>query len=160
VNIQLFDPMNIYQFTKELEGFDSQFVEAKERAIVSRVYYSIFLTIRELLRKEVKNTPAEPLYDQLYKDAYIHAVVIESLAQCDVHSKSLLSSLRKNRNEADYNIDTKNYGSVRDNFSNAEELTKRYTDISQGFKSNSYEIQEIISKWFKIKDQKKAFQTN
>ena len=149
--------MNIYQLTKELDGFPSKFTEAKERTIVSRIYYSIFLTIRELIRQEVKNTPAEPLYDKL-QDTYIHAVVMESLAECDKHFKNLLFALRKGRNEADYNIQTSNYGSPNDNFVIAEELITHYNEISTSLKANSYEVQEIISKWFRIKEQRNSSQ--
>lgn len=98
------DPIEFLNLAKELNSGTTQSpaVEPKLRTAVSRAYYYVFLKIQQTLTK---------LGQPFYKGRDTHKQVIDCLYM-DISTSPIairLDSLRKKRNEADYDIDSSSY---------------------------------------------------
>ena len=72
--------------------------EAKYRTSISRAYYAAHLTAHCKLKSTGIDFP---------KDSNIHYEVINHFKKKDRHVSNMLYRLRKNRNDADYDLDMK-----------------------------------------------------
>jgi hypothetical protein len=102
----MFDPKDFYNFADEIKIFTSRYIEAQQRTQASRIYYSCFLAIREIIRNSLASTPEKAQYDQLSRSQYVHGAIDQIVTIADHHTRSLLVKLKKNRQLADYELVT------------------------------------------------------
>ncbi|MBC7094869.1 hypothetical protein [Thermococcus sp.] len=122
----VFDPDGFFRLAEILESRDYKELErvnsAKEgdknlqnleealfRTIISRLYYYVFLTFREIIKKQIKEHNPY-LYDTLeYKsfwdDHRIHGFVADVLSEISSDYGGFIKSLRRLRNDADYRLE-------------------------------------------------------
>ena len=146
----MFNPKDFFEFIKELGSFACRHQEAKKRVIVSRMYYAPFLMIRGILKTKLQSTPVKSWFDVLYTDSCIHGVVMEALEVSDIHTRNLLHTLRRKRNDADYKLRSKNWDrEIGDVTPIANELIVNTTsNLPQKFSEHISAIQDIVEKWF------------
>ena len=105
--------------------------EAGARTAISRIYYGTFLIIREeidkILNQENTDMGSKNIWNDLKKQAWVHAIIIEILKKTDKTMGDKLFALRRNRNESDYEIDKEiNWYIAEDTLIKAERLLKDF----------------------------------
>lgn len=146
----MFKPHDFFEFAKELKNFTSQYPEANKRTIISRMYYASFLVIRDLLKDMLQNTTVKAQFDALYTDPCIHGVVMDALNIADTHTRNLLHTLRKKRNEADYRLRSKNWNKEINQVLPITEklIARKATDLPSKFSQHLATIQTKVEIWF------------
>ncbi len=72
-----FDPKNFLELSEQLYT-DQNYYHIREAALrttISRAYYAIFLTMRELVRKKLSNTQLADLFEDVSKSGLIHSCI-------------------------------------------------------------------------------------
>ena len=141
----MFNPQDFIKLSKELLEYETHYREALIRTIISRAYYSSFLSAREELKNQLKNTALEVLYEEISEEPEIHQAVYDILKTLDPVNADLLGKLRKKRNQADYNLQIpKSLKEAEDCIMDAEMSQKQLSSIVQ--KISPEKILEIEEK--------------
>ena len=103
----MFVPTDFLVLSKELTKLKTKVIQAKNRSIVGRAYYALFLSAREKLKDIVE--PEHCIYlSGARSKLNIHRLVINSylLSEDEEHRDigRTLEILRKERNKADYQL--------------------------------------------------------
>jgi uncharacterized protein (UPF0332 family) len=145
------DPLDFYELSKEIRSSSSRFSEALERTIVGRIYYAIFLMVREELRTALKGSRYESLFDSLSQKGVIHSLVVQALSKIEVnrHLSNLLYSMRRRREAADYRMrGTKNWQrEIDDTILEAEEILQDRSRLQPSFSQEIAEIETLVLTW-------------
>jgi hypothetical protein len=149
----MFDPHDFYEFAKELKSITSQYQEANKRTIISRMYYASFLIIRDLLKDKLQKTTVKAQFDTLYTDPYIHGLVMDAILIADGHARSLLYTLRKKRNDAEYKMRSKNWDEEIEKVSQItkELIVNKFPGLPSKFDQQLPTIQDKVEMWFSRK---------
>lgn len=142
------DPLDFYKFAKEVKGYSSNFPEALKRTIVGRIYYAIFLMIRDDLEVSLKHSGAGPMYKSLSQKGLIHSLISAVLRKVERtnHLGNLLYGMRRRRGTADYKLKgSKNWDKeIGEITLQAEELLRNQSKMQTLFSQKSIEIDTLI----------------
>ena len=145
------DPLDFYEFAKEIRPNTSNFPEAMKRTIVGRVYYAIFLMVRDELGQSLQNSQFRSVYDSLSQQGPIHSLVVNVLKEVEAsnHLGNVLYGMGRRRRDADYKMHmTKNWDrEINDSISDAEEMLRNRTTMQTLFSQKGPEIDTVIVSW-------------
>lgn len=145
------DPLDFYELAKEVGSFSSSFPEALKRTIVGRMYYAIFLMIREELGTSLRSSTVKPMYDSLSQKGAIHSVIVDALKEIERsnHLGHVLYGMHRRRRTADYKLNvTRNWNQeITDSVSDAEELLRNKSRMQTMFSRKSLEIDNLVLIW-------------
>lgn len=145
------DPLDFYNLGKQLRSYTCSFPEALKRTIVGRIYYAIFLMVRDELGASLKGSYVEALYDSVSQKGVIHSLVIEALSKTDpnLHLRGILSGMRRQRDAADYRIrTTKNWDrEINDIISMADTILQSKSLLKPSFDQEIGDIELLVLEW-------------
>jgi uncharacterized protein (UPF0332 family) len=145
------DPLDFYEFAKEIRSSTSSFPEAKKRTIVGRVYYAVFLMIRDELGQSLVNSPLKSVYDSLSQQGLIHSLVVDVLKTIETSSYlgNVLYGMHRRRRTADYRMQAaKNWDNeINDIVADAEEMLRNRSTMHTMFSQKGPEIDTVIASW-------------
>ena len=101
-----FDPKNFLELSERLYT-DQNYYHIREAALrttISRAYYAIFLTMRELVRKELSNTQLIDLFEDVSKSGLIHSCIKKTMDGVDTYLGYVYGRLFMMRKRADYEL--------------------------------------------------------
>jgi len=148
-----FDPLDFFKLAKSLYQSDlsSLLKDATFRTVIGRLYYSCFLTYRELLRQLIRDRK----YDRVASSSAAHSCVIRLIKKLDIYLGNFLSQLHQKRLVADYELykclDKK---MIEESLAIAEQLLSNTSiqSIKQNYKLKRTDVQrrleEIYTKIF------------
>ena len=146
------NPLDFYELAKEIRKNKSAFPEALKRTAVGRIYYAIFLLIREDMRAAITETSEAFMYEKLSISGSIHSLLVSALkeVQPDNHFGNVLFGMGKRRRKADYEPNAgENWDNrIDDNINNAEELIQNRTEIQRLFSENAMVIGKIVANYY------------
>ena len=115
-------PVHFKQLSFLIENWNSapsHLEIARKKTAISRLYYYVFLEIREIIRSKLSPSQLQKLEAEKGK---VHKLLIELLQELNLTRESRnLKKLRDIRNFADYNLQM---GGVEVSLSEAKKLTK------------------------------------
>lgn len=145
------DPLDFYNLGKQLRSYTCPFPEALKRTIVGRIYYAIFLMVRDELGASLKGSYVEALYDSVSQKGVIHSLVIEALnkTDLDLHLRGVLSGMRRQRDYADYRIrTTKNWDiEINDIILMADTMLRSKSKLKPSFDQKICDIESLVAEW-------------
>lgn len=145
------DPLDFYNLGKQLRSYTCPFPEALKRTIVGRIYYAIFLMVRDELGASLKGSYVEALYDSVSQKGVIHSLVIEALnkTDLDLHLRGVLSGMRRQRDYADYRIrTTKNWDiEINDIILMADTILRSKSKLKPSFDQKICDIESLVAEW-------------
>lgn len=145
------DPLDFYNLGKQLRSYTCPFPEALKRTIVGRIYYAIFLMVRDELGASLKGSYVEALYDSVSQKGVIHSLVIEALnkTDLDLHLRGVLTGMRRQRDYADYRIrTTKNWDiEINDIILMADTILRSKSKLKPSFDQKICDIESLVAEW-------------
>lgn len=144
------DPLDFYEFAKEMRALACKYAEASKRTIVSRIYYAIFLMVRDELNRSLVGSSIKSLYDSVSQRGPIHTMVVQALGKIgDGHMEGILRHMQRRREGADYKmLKIADWESeIADIILEAEEILQNKSNLQPGFSEESYEIEQLITFW-------------
>ncbi len=140
-----FNPLDFFKLAKSLyqSQFSSLLKDATFRTVIGRLYYSCFLTYRELLRQLIRDSK----YNKVAHSRAAHRCVIRLIKKIDIRLGNFLSSLHLKRLDADYElskyVDEK---MVEESLAIAEQLLSNISieSIKQNYELKRTDVQRIL----------------
>ncbi|RLE48412.1 MAG: hypothetical protein DRJ18_02100 [Candidatus Methanomethylicota archaeon] len=101
-----FDPKNFLELSEQLYTDQSYYHirEAALRTTISRAYYAVFLTMRELVRKKLSNTQLIYSFEDISKSGLIHSCIKRIMDRVDKYLGYVYGKLFMMRKRADYEL--------------------------------------------------------
>jgi len=143
-----FDP-ELFKELAETLLYDSDYDyidEARCRTVISRLYYAIFLRIRETLLSVFRELNARTLdlFKRLYRTGEIHATIRDVLMFIDPFIGHLFANLGQLRRDADYNLRKRILPEeTEEALRNARELQNSLQDVSHILRSCKEHLMDI-----------------
>ena len=147
------DPLDFYGLAKELKTRSSSYPEALKRTIVGRIYYAIFLMVRDELAVALRGSQVEPLYGSISQMGAIHTLVMDALSKIerDRHLSNVLYGMRRRRGTADYRTQTSRMlnwdNEIDDIVSMADEVLQNRPRLQPSFSQKLFEIETLVTLW-------------
>lgn len=145
------NPLDFYEFAKEIRSNASNFPEARKRTILGRIYYAVFLLVRDELGLSLQNSQFKSVYDSLSRQGPIHSLIVDVLKEVEAsnHLGNVLYGMGRRRRDADYKMHiTKNWDrEISDSISDAEEMLRNRTTMQTLFSQKGPEIDTLIASW-------------
>jgi hypothetical protein len=145
------DPLDFYEFAKEIRSNTSFFPEALKRTILGRIYYAVFLFVRDDLSLSLQSSPLKLAYDSMSREGLIHSLVVDALKEVETsnHLGNVLFGMGRRRRDADYKMHiTKNWDrEISDSISDAEEVLRNRSIMQTLFSQKGPEIDSLIANW-------------
>lgn len=145
------NPLDFYGFAKEIRSSASSFPEALKRTILGRIYYAVFLLVRDDLSSSLQNSAYKLVYDSMSREGLIHSLVVDALKEVEAsnHLGNVLHGMGRRRRDADYKMHiTKNWDrEINDSISDAEEMLRNRTTMQVLFSQKGPEIDTVIAIW-------------
>lgn len=141
------DPLDFYELSKEIRNSTSSFPEALKRTIVGRIYYAVFLTIRDELGIALRGSRYESIYRSISQKGVIHSLVWRALREVnDGHLSSVLHRMRRRRDAADYRMQIiRNWErEIDDCILDAKEILQSRATLQPGFSQRFAEITTLV----------------
>ncbi|NHV05719.1 MAG: HEPN domain-containing protein [Thaumarchaeota archaeon] len=149
-----FNPKDFYDLALYIKNYytvPENLKEATNRTCISRVYYAVFLLLREKIL-------ALPLWDSETKKRIentndAHAIVADAIKNVDPKIGNFITNLRSLRNKADYKIDIEmNEEKVEYVFRIASEI---FTNLDATM--SKVKASDIISAWHRIQERRTSY---
>jgi len=144
----MFKPSDFFEFAKELEGYTFRYVDACKRTMISRMYYAVFLSVREIIKDKLQGTAVKSMYDSLYRSPFIHRVVLDITHIANPHTKNLLQDLQSERQDADYRLPITDLAERLNGASRiTKELFNKIPSLMSEIDQRLSQIQDKVEEW-------------
>ncbi|MEM1610144.1 MAG: hypothetical protein QXQ57_00675 [Sulfolobales archaeon] len=100
------DPKDFLKLSEQLYA-DQRYYHIKEavlRTAISRTYYATFLTMRELVRSKLVNTPLLNQFERVSTSGLTHSLIKSVISRVDIHLGNMYGKLFVMRKKADYEL--------------------------------------------------------
>lgn len=136
-----FDSKDFLKLAEQLYG-DQSYKHVREAALrtsISRVYYAIFLFMRELVRAKLSGTWLIDPFSKVSESGLIHSCIKRIIGRANRYMEEMYGKLFRMRKESDYDLDA----TIK--FKDVEEaigMAKKIIDLSERL-YDSIEAQKI-----------------
>ncbi len=106
-----FNPIDFLQLARQLYK-DRDYIQIQQaayRTSISRIYYAVFLLLRELISEKAVETSLAMEYSTIAKSGRIHSFIKKSLERSDRYLGKIYGSLFLKRKHADYEMEKEFY---------------------------------------------------
>jgi len=103
-----FDSEDFLKLSEQLYA-DQRYYHIREAALrttISRAYYAVFLTMRELVRRKLTNTQLIYQYEDISTSGLIHSCIKKIISKVDKYIGYMYGKLLMMRKRADYELGT------------------------------------------------------
>lgn len=133
--------------------------DARARTVIGRAYYAIFLSVRELLRKELSRGPdISRKYGRIVRTGMAHSCIRDTLITLDYTLGQFFDRLNKLRRDSDYDLRSEiKDKDAEEALSLAREIASRYHNIVKGIRSKFQEVSLIMENFYRRLTHGKTF---
>ena len=129
-----FNPIDFLRLARQLYK-DRDYIQIQQaayRTSISRIYYAVFLLMRELISKKAAETSLATEYSKIAKSGRIHSFIKKSLEKSDRYLGKIYGSLFLKRKLADYEMEKEFYAKdIEEALKISEEIMNRKDNIEE-----------------------------
>ncbi|WP_048091643.1 hypothetical protein [Geoglobus acetivorans] len=162
-----FCPEDFYELGKKLKNDNNyiRFDEARKRTSASRVYYSLYLKLRDELLRYLLGSSVYPQLSEVAESGLMHSCLLEILKKVDLQSSYKFGSLQELRKKSDYEVDISvGDNEVEDAIAIYEELSRKIPDllkrVSNDVDRKNSRVREVIQRYYERKHKRRKRKKN
>ena len=155
-----FDPTDFLSIAERLFRDEEykEIEEARARTVIGRAYYATFLSVRELLGRELSRDPEVfKKYSKIAETGMIHSCIRDTLNALDYILGQFFDRLNMLRRRSDYNLESEIKDKVAEEaLSLAKEIASKHHDITVSTRNQFQKVSSIVENFYQRLTRRRA----